>query len=904
MKVLEYNNLDTDGLLNKYKKIISFIEKGDFYSAQVKKLRSSLYYAARLDITNRLLFQIVKYEGQKYALMLEIIRNHNYLDSRFLRGAKVDEEGIKEVDEKGSIEDNDIEEIKFIDQKARVIYFLNKAISFDEQQAKIYNERLPFILIGSAGSGKTMLALEKLKTLTGNILYTSLSSYLVNNSRKLYYANNYQNPNQELEFLSFEEFISTIAVPSGKAMSLRHFKSWYQRHNIKKISADKIYEEFKGTLTGVDINKLYLTKEEYMNLGVRQSLFLNDEKEKIYNLFLKYLDILKKDYYDLNMVSFEYLAFLKKQYDYVVIDEVQDLTNVQIKLLLNSLNDKDNFILCGDSNQIVHPNFFSWSKVRSLFYQEIDSSNKEILCLLTKNYRNSTNIISIANDILKIKQKKFGSIDKESNYLINSLHDKNGEICIFNKKDKELKILNSSTRRSTKFAVIVLNEEMKLEAKKHFENPLLFTIQEAKGLEYTNIILFNLVGSESKKYQEIASDITKEDLEKKLVYARAKDKKDKSAEIYKFYINAFYVAVTRAIENLYIVEENINNNFLKSLDIPQYTGSIENIDSVVESNIESWQKEASELEKQGKMEQADNIRKEILNEGDVPWDVISDTKYTELKNKVFNEQASKQEKIELFEYCLICEKFTDIWKLRNINVKAAHNLKKSYNVIKEKYFSSYKKNSSENIIENTRLYGLNYKDRFNQTPIIAAIKLGNAELIKELVNRGVNTDIKDNNGLTCLQSLLNSIMVGIAGVVMTNEINIHDSFSLLGAEGTIIKVDNKLLKLDPNTMEFFLYNCIVALMANNFGIVSENSVTTFNAEILKKLLSNLPDNILKPNRKKRNYISGMLSKNEKSKIHQYNRRLFIRIKRGAYKLNPDIEIKCNDEWVHLSNALQ
>ena len=41
-----------------------------------------------------------------------------------------------------------------------------------------------------------------------------------------------------------------------------------------------------------------------------------------------------------------------------------------------------------------------------------------------------------------------------------------------------------------------------------------------------------------------------------------------------------------------------------------------------------------------------------------------------------------------------------------------------------------------------------------------------------------------------------------------------------------------------------------------------------------------------------------------TKIHQYNMRLFIRIKRGAYKLNPDIAIKCNDEWVHLSNALQ
>ena len=27
-------------------------------------------------------------------------------------------------------------------------------------------------------------------------------------------------------------------------------------------------------------------------------------------------------------------------------------------------------MLCGDSNQIVHPNFFSWSAVKSLFFTE------------------------------------------------------------------------------------------------------------------------------------------------------------------------------------------------------------------------------------------------------------------------------------------------------------------------------------------------------------------------------------------------------------------------------------------------------------------------------------------------------------------------------------------------------
>jgi len=96
---------------------------------------------------------------------------------------------------------------------------------------------------------------------------------------------------------------------------------------------------------------------------------------------------------------------------------------------------------------------------------------------------------------------------------------------------------------------------------------LLFTIQEAKGLEYQNIILFNLVSCESKKYEEISAEITKEDLKKELKYSRGKDKEDKAMEIYKFYINAFYVAVTRAIENLYIIEEKSNNRFLELLDL-------------------------------------------------------------------------------------------------------------------------------------------------------------------------------------------------------------------------------------------------------------------------------------------------------------------------------------------------
>jgi superfamily I DNA/RNA helicase len=41
----------------------------------------------------------------------------------------------------------------------------------------------------------------------------------------------------------------------------------------------------------------------------------------------------------------------------VLVDEVQDLTTAQLALVLKTLKTPDAFMLCGDSNQIVHPNF-------------------------------------------------------------------------------------------------------------------------------------------------------------------------------------------------------------------------------------------------------------------------------------------------------------------------------------------------------------------------------------------------------------------------------------------------------------------------------------------------------------------------------------------------------------------
>src|ERR1700726_1944696 len=94
MRILEYTGLDTAGVAAQYRKATEAIAREDFRAAEVKKLVNlghGKFYRARLDGANRLLFALVRHSGQTCALMSEVIANHDYGKSRFLRGSCIDE---------------------------------------------------------------------------------------------------------------------------------------------------------------------------------------------------------------------------------------------------------------------------------------------------------------------------------------------------------------------------------------------------------------------------------------------------------------------------------------------------------------------------------------------------------------------------------------------------------------------------------------------------------------------------------------------------------------------------------------------------------------------------------------------------------------------------------------------
>ncbi|HNL07338.1 MAG TPA: PhoH family protein, partial [Chitinophagales bacterium] len=468
MEILIYNEIDLKGVKKTFDKVVEQLKKGDFASAEIKKMQNTAYYRAKMDYEDRLLFKFAKIEGTTYLLLLEVIKNHDYEKSRFLRGAEIDESKLHTIAKPEKIPVEDLTPIAYVNPQNRHFHLLDKIISFDEDQNTIFRLPAPVIIIGSAGSGKTALTLEKIKTLKGNILYVTLSPYLVESAANLYYSFNYENEEQEIDFLSFKDFVQSLQVIEGKEITFKEFDTWFirYRNNTKIKDSYKLFEEFRGVLTGNDITKPYLSKADYLSLGVRQSVFFQDEREQVYSLFEKYLQFLSENkYYDLNIVSYQWLQFVENKYDFVIVDEVQDLTNAQLYLILKSLQNSSSFVLCGDSNQIVHPNFFSWSNVKSMFYKT-DMLDNDVRILKT-NYRNSPEVTTLANTLLKIKHLRFGSVDRESTYLVSSISSKKGEVVYLEDTTKVKQDLNQKTKSSTRFAVLVMNNTDKAEARKY-----------------------------------------------------------------------------------------------------------------------------------------------------------------------------------------------------------------------------------------------------------------------------------------------------------------------------------------------------------------------------------------------------------------------------------------------------
>lgn len=898
MRILEYTGLNTAGATAQYRQATEAIACEDFRAAEVKKLVNvghGKFYRARLDGANRLLFALVRHGGETCALMLEVIANHDYRKSRFLRGASIDETKIADVD--AAAARVEAQPVRYLHPERTAIHFLDKPISLDDAQDAVYRLPPPLVVVGSAGSGKTALTLEKLKRAEGEVLYVTQSAYLAQNARDLYYASGFEREEQEATFLSYREFVESIRVPAGREARWREFSSWFARmrqgHAFKDVDGHQAFEEIRGVIAARAGS--VLLREDYRALGVRQSIFPAEERDRLYDLFEKYRAWLSEaKLYDLNLLAHDWLALAAPRYDFVMVDEVQDLTTAQLALVLRTLKTPDRFMLSGDSNQIVHPNFFSWSQVKSLFWRDPQLAERQELRVLTANFRNGPQITRLANTLLKIKHQRFGSIDRESNFLVETVGGEPGKATLLADKDASKRDLDRRIRQSTQFAVLVMRDEDKAAAREYFSTPLLFSIHEAKGLEYESIVLYRFVSGHRREFAEIAAGVTQRDLETDtLDYRRARDKSDKSLEVYKFFVNALYVALTRAVKNLYLIESDTAHPLFGLLDLTTGNGEAQVV--ARQSSLEEWQKEARKLDLQGKQEQAEAIRRTILKLTPPPWPVLDEPAVRDLLVKVFRERAvGEKRKRRLNEYAA----FHDEPELASYLAQeagfgvaqfgGAQGFEQQRSSLNRKYIAPYTARNFKDVLRQCDTHGIEHRTAMNQTPLIAAALAGNAPLVEALLERGADRDATDQYGCNALHIMLREAFRdprfarGPCAVL----------YELLAPAHVDVKTGERLVRIDKHLSEYFLFQTFWTLFKSRFTRIDRTLNCALDTQAILRAWEALPESVLRATRNKRQHLSHVLSRNEVERDYAYNRAVFKRVAHGWYQFDPTLELRC------------
>jgi DNA helicase-4 len=333
-------------------------------------------------------------------------------------------------------------------------------------------------------------------------------------------------------FQQVDEFLSMILIVNGKL-------------KIETVDKEKVFE--KALKDQHDrIKKFYeLAKpllENYHTYCIKKSyLDFNDLMSRGVSLLTNFKEIKN--------------AFNEK-FDYILVDEFQDVNTLQVKFLNCLLNENNQLFCVGDDWQSI----YGWrgSEVDYIInFKKYFKTSKIIK--LNLNYRNNEIITNATNQLIKKNifkiEKEIHSVKNIGKKIFLYLSQKENEDGVKFVVDSVLKLLKKGY---TKEDVLVLYRRTK--SIEPYKNVLkgtatLRTMHSAKGLEAKIVFIIGLTGGSYGFPQIFESDRILQVI-KPSSYLRSLEEERR----------LFYVAMTRAKEELFLISEIGNeSSFIKDL---------------------------------------------------------------------------------------------------------------------------------------------------------------------------------------------------------------------------------------------------------------------------------------------------------------------------------------------------
>ena len=310
----------------------------------------------------------------------------------------------------------------------------------------------------------------------------------------------------------------------------------------------------------------YCTNKSYLDF--------NDLISKSTSLFLNHDDVIQK---------------YRNKFEYILVDEFQDVNNLQVELIKLLLTNKTQLFCVGDDWQSIYG--FRGSNVNYIVEFEKHFDNAESI-KLNLNYRSTQNIVGASNEV--IKHNKF-KVDKDVQASKISEH----KIVVFSGNNLEENIQFCSEKVNELLKDGINNDEILFlyRRNKMFSPYFNFfkgegtrvqgkTIHASKGLEAKVVFIIGLTEGNGG-----FPDIWLEDRIFQII------KKANHDVLMEEERRLFYVAITRAKDKLFLITEKGNeSSFLKEIPDVFTVRTVNQMTSVVEK-IETCNKCFSQLEK-------------------------------------------------------------------------------------------------------------------------------------------------------------------------------------------------------------------------------------------------------------------------------------------------------------------
>lgn len=293
-----------------------------------------------------------------------------------------------------------------------------------------------------------------------------------------------------------------------------------------------------------------------------------DLAEPLYNGYCKYCT--NKSYIDFNDMIIKSLDIFKNQKDvaqtlkerfkYILVDEFQDVNSLQVDLLKEMLSDNTSLFCVGDDWQSIYG--FRGSEVDYIVNFQKHFENAKVI-KLDFNYRSNDQIVSASNEVIKNNRFK---LDKD----IRSVKKTSTKITVFNYNDEregaefvveevkklikqgvapdDILLLYRRTRMLKSYSDLLRDEKLYI---------LQRTIHASKGLEAKAVFIIGLFDGHGGFPDVWLNDRIFQIIRKTQIDLLLEEER-----------RLFYVALTRAKDNLYLLAEKGNNSMFVN-EIPE-----------------------------------------------------------------------------------------------------------------------------------------------------------------------------------------------------------------------------------------------------------------------------------------------------------------------------------------------